>query len=118
MEFAVCLPLIMIIVLGSIEAASLLFMRQALIQSAYEGVKVAIRENTDNSDVTRIANAVADGRRLQGVTVSTVPTNISNLDQGDLIRVRVEAPVANNAMFAGGFFPSRTLSAEAVMVQE
>ena len=33
--------LIVLVVLGSIEAASMLFLRQAMVQAAYEGVKVA-----------------------------------------------------------------------------
>jgi len=53
-EFAVCLPLIILIVAGSIEGASLLFLRQALIQSSYEGAKVAVKQNSVNSDVTDI----------------------------------------------------------------
>ena len=36
-EFAVCLPLIVLIVLGTIEAGSLLFLKQTLVQAAYEG---------------------------------------------------------------------------------
>lgn len=46
-EFAVCLPVIIIIVFGAIEAASLLFLKQALIQSAYE------RRKSGNQDQRR-----------------------------------------------------------------
>ena len=44
-EFAVCLPVVVLIVLGSIEAASLLFLKQTLVQASYEGVKVAILDS-------------------------------------------------------------------------
>ncbi len=117
-EFAVCLPLLLLIVAGSIEGASLLFLRQALIQSAYEGVKVAIKENALNSDVSSVATAVTDGRKLQGVTVDTIPGDISSVPQGEFIRVRVTAPTKDNSLFFSGVFTLQSVSAEAVMVKE
>jgi Flp pilus assembly protein TadG len=117
-EFAVCLPLIVLIVAGSIEGASLLFLRQALIQSSYEGVKVAIKEDSVNSDVTNVALAVTDGRNLNGVNVETVPGNIQSVPQGELIRVRVTAPTAGNSLFFNGVFTLPSITAEAVMVKE
>jgi len=117
-EFAVCLPLIILIVAGSIEGASLLFLRQALIQSSYEGVKVAIRNDTDSSDVNSVALAVTDGRRLSGVTVETIPSDIESVPQGEFIRVRVTAPTSGNSLFFNGVFTLPAVAAEAVMVKE
>ena len=117
-EFAVCLPLIVLIVAGSIEGASLLFLRQALIQSAYEGAKVAIKQDSVSSDVNSVAIAVTDGRNLSGVNVETIPGNIDSVPQGELIRVRVTAPTVGNSLFFNGVFTLPAVSAEAVMVKE
>lgn len=117
-EFAVCLPLIILIVAGSIEGASLLFLRQALIQSSYEGVKVAIKQDSDSFDVNSVALAVTDGRNLDGVTVETIPSDIQSVPQGELIRVRVTAPTSGNSMFFNGVFTIPAVAAEAVMVKE
>jgi len=117
-EFAVCLPLILLIVAGSIEGASLLFLRQALIQSAYEGVKVAIKQDSDNAGVTSVALSVTDGRRLEGVNVETIPSNVDTVPQGELIRVRVTAPTAGNSLFFNGVFTLPEVSADAIMVKE
>lgn len=117
-EFAVCLPLIVLIVAGSIEGASLLFLRQALIQSSYEGAKVAIRQNTVNSEVNSVALAITDGRSLNGVTVETIPSDIQSVPQGDFIRVRVTAPTSGNSLFFNGLFTLQTVAAEAVMAKE
>ena len=117
-EFAVCLPLIILIVAGSIEGASLLFLRQALIQSSYEGAKVAVKQDSVNSDVTNIAIAVTDGRNLTGVTVETEPGNIASVAQGELIRVRVTAPTSGNSLFFNGVFTLPSVAAEAVFVKE
>ena len=117
-EFAVCLPLLFLIMLGSIEAANMLFLRQALVQASYEGAKAAIRLDADNFDVEEVANFVAEGRRVEGFTVETVPADVTTVAQGEFIRVRTTAPVNSNSFISGTVFRNLTLDAEAVMVKE
>ena len=117
-EFAVCLPVILLIVLGSIEAASMLFLRQALIQSAYEGAKVAIRDNGSNADATTAIENVAAGRRLNDVEVEFSPKNVSKAKQGEFISVTISAPGDSNSFIPFGPFKNRMVSARAVMVKE
>lgn len=117
-EFAVCLPVIMVIVFGAIEAASMLFLRQALIQSAYEGVKIAVRTDAENNDAVAAAEAVAAGRRIDDLVVTFDPVNIQSAAKGELIRVTVSAPGDANSLIPYGPFKNRTIAAEAVMVKE
>ena len=117
-EFAVCLPVIVLIMLGSIEAANMLFLRQALVQASYEGAKAAIKGDSDNATVTLIANQVAAGRRLEGFTVETIPADVSSAAEGELVRVRSTAPVNSNSFISGTVFRQLDLTAEAVMVKE
>ena len=117
-EFAVCLPLLLLIMLGSIEAANMLFLRQALVQASYEGAKAAVKADSDNAAVTLVANQVADGRRLEGFTVETIPADVSTVPQGELIRVRTSAPVDSNSFISGSVIRIVNLDAEAVMVKE
>lgn len=117
-EFAVCLPLIVLIMLGSIEAANMLFLRQALVQASYEGAKAAVKADSDNATVTQIATQVADGRRLSGFTVETIPADVSSVPQGELIRIRATAPVDSNSFISGSVIRIVNISAEAVMVKE
>ena len=117
-EFAVCLPLIMLIMLGSIEAANMLFLRQALVQASYEGAKAAVRLDSDNATVVEIANLVAAGRRIEGFTVETIPADVTSVPQGEFIRVRTSAPVNSNSFITGTVFRDFNIDAEAVMVKE
>ena len=117
-EFAVCLPVILLIVLGSIEAASMLFLRQALVQSAYEGVKVAVRNNGDNALATQAVENVAAGRRLENMSITFSPENVATAAQGEIIRVTVSAPGNGNSFIPFGPFKDRVVSAQAVMVKE
>jgi len=117
-EFAVCLPLIFLIMLGSIEAANIMFLRQALVQASYEGAKAAIRQNADNATVEDIASLVADGRRLEGYQVETIPADITTVPQGEFIRVRSTAPVDSNSFITGTVFRNFDITADAVMAKE
>jgi Flp pilus assembly protein TadG len=117
-EFAVCLPVILLIVFGSIEAASMLFLRQALVQSAYEGVKVAARNNGDNATAIQAVKNVAAGRRLKNMSVTFSPKDVESAAQGEMIRVTVSAPGNANSFIPFGPFKDRTVAAQAVMVKE
>ena len=117
-EFAVCLPVIMLIVLGSIEAASMLFLRQALVQSAYEGAKVAVRQSGNNTDATQAIENVAAGRRLNGVSIEFTPSDVSTAAQGEPITVLISAPGDSNSFIPFGPFKNRIVAARAVMVKE
>jgi Flp pilus assembly protein TadG len=117
-EFAVCLPVVFLVVFGSIQAASMLFLRQAAIQAAYEGVKVAIREEGTDDRVRAAAQAVIDGRRLTGVTIDIQPNNANLLDAGTIVDVTVTVPSDENTLFPFDFFAGRVVSGNAVMVKE
>jgi len=60
-EFAVCLPLIVLIVFGGIEAASMLFLRQTLVQAAYEGIKTGVKVNGPSPAATASARSGSRG---------------------------------------------------------
>ncbi len=96
----------------------MLFLRQALIQSAYEGVKVAIKDNGSNRDAIEAVRSVTDGRRLNSVTVKFQPSDVASAVPGELIRVTVSSPGDANSFIPFGPFKNRTVSADAVMVKE
>lgn len=116
-EFAVCLPLIFLIVLGSIQGASLLFLKQTLVQASYEGAKVGIRDG-DEAAMRQAVEAVATGRRVQGLALTISPSNIANLPSGETVTVTVSAPGDDNSLFPFGPFQGQQVTAQAVMVRE
>ena len=48
-EFAVCLPVIILLVFGAIEASSFIFLKQSLNVAAYEGIRESIRDWTQTT---------------------------------------------------------------------
>jgi len=116
-EFAVCLPVIVLIVLGTIEAGSLLFLKQTIVQAAYEGAKVAISTG-DTEQAEAIVEAVAAGRNLQGVQVEFSPTDIANMPAGDPLTISISAPGDSNSFIPFGPFKNITVRTSATMVRE
>jgi Flp pilus assembly protein TadG len=117
-ELAVCLPVLLLIGLGSIQAASMLFLRQALVQSAYESAKVAVRTHATNAEATAAAQRVAAGRRISNMQISFSPADISSVPKGQLIRVSVSAPGNDNSLIPFDLFRDRIVSGGAAMVKE
>ncbi len=117
-ELAVCLPVIMLIVLATIEACSAIFLKQSLTVAAYEGVRAALAERQVAGSVQTACNQVLKDRKVKGASITITPPNIANLKTGDLIDVTVSAPCNPNSIVPATFYRGKTLSATASMMVE
>ncbi len=116
-EFAVCLPLLMLIVLGAIEATHGVFLKQALSAAAYEGMRVAIEPRSKQADATQQAQAILDSRLVKGSRI-TFDTNIDTAPRGQKVAIEVSAPMSLNSPFIGRVIQDRTIRVRTVMVKE
>lgn len=117
-ELAVCLPIIVLLVLGTIEACSMIFLKQSLSVAAYEGARTAIIPGMKEADVKAACNQILVDRNVSGATVTVTPTNIDALNPGDFVDVTVSAPCNANSVVRNKFYKGRTLSATASMMIE
>lgn len=117
-ELAVCLPVIVLMVLATIEACSALFLKQSLTVAAYEGVRAAIAAGATTADVQASCNQILTDRKIKGATITISPSNISALNPGDFIDVTVSAPCTTNSLVPATFYRGKTLSAKASMMME
>ena len=81
-ELAVCLPLLFILSMGAMEGASLIFLRQALIQSAYETVKESVRTNGSQAEGLVRGEQTLSFRNIDSPSITFSPTNVDSLDPG------------------------------------
>ncbi len=117
-ELAICLPLIVSLVLCSIEACSMIFLDHSLTITSYEGVRVAINYDATSASVTARCNEIINQRSVAGATVSINPSNVANVPKGQPIVVTVSAPCDSNMIIPPWFFGGRTLTASTTMVKE
>ncbi len=117
-ELALCLPLIVLVTLGGMEGASMIFTKQAMVASAYEGIKVAVRPNATPASIEAATQSVLSGRLLEEAVVTVQPANFLDADRGDWITITVSAPGDVNSVFPFGPFQGRQLQVTATMAKE
>jgi len=117
-EFAVCLPVIVLLVLAMIESCTMIFLKQSCSIAAYEGARTALLENAAADDIRRTSQLVLTERRVKGGTVTISPRNFESLPIGAYIEVTVSAPADLNSVIPGNFFRGKLLSATATMMKE
>ena len=117
-ELAVCLPVLALLVFGSIEAASFIFLKQSLQVAAYEGVREAIRADTTDALAINRARAILDSRVVRDANIRFPAGSVASLARGQQVVIEVSAPTRTNSPLAGQWVANRTLTARVVMLKE
>jgi Flp pilus assembly protein TadG len=117
-EFAVCLPVIVLIVLSTIEACTMIFLKQSLSIAAYEGARAGLAQSATNTTIVNASTQVLTERNVKGGTVTLNPSNLTSIAPGNYFTVTVSAPAARNAIVPINFYRGRTLTGTATMMKE
>jgi len=117
-ELAICLPLLVLLIMASIEACTMIFLDHGLTITSYEGARVAINYDGTNAQVLARCDQIISQRSIKDVSVSTNPTDVSNVPRGAPIDVTVSAPCEPNMIVPPWFFGGRTITVTTTMVKE
>ncbi len=117
-ELALTLPLIVFLLLASLEACSMIFLDHSLTIASYEGVRMGINYDATNSSVINRCNQIIEERDVAGAQITINPSNVANMNRGERLTVTVRAPCDNNAILPLWFYNGRTLSVATTMVKE
>lgn len=112
------MPVIVLIVLASMEACAMIFLQQSLSVAAYEGARVGLTRGAGAADVTAQCQQILDDREVKAATVTVTPSNLTSAGEGTWISVEAKAPFARNSLVGGWLFGSRTLTADVQMMNE
>jgi Flp pilus assembly protein TadG len=121
-EFAVCLPVLIAVVLGSIEASNMIHVQRALTTAAYEAARVAAKDPAvTGNDVTDLAFAILDAHQVKDGRVRVTPAILATVSTGQRVTVTVTAPMGANRVISG-WAPdwlkgNRDLSAECTVLR-
>lgn len=117
-EFAVCLPVIVLLLLGMIETCSMVFLKQSLAVAAYEGAHMAVKPGATAGDVrTTCQNILAD-RQVNGARIEISPASVADTPAGDYMTIRITAPSDRNRVLPLRFFRGTELESAAVVMKE
>jgi len=117
-ELAMVLPVMLILILGTIEVCQRIFLRQSAVIVAYEGARTAVRSTSSNSDVLARCQAMLTQRRVNGAVVTVTPIDLLKQPSGTQIRVRVEVPWALNSPTRFVLQDQGTIAVDAYMLRE
>jgi len=95
-ETAICLPLFLVIVFGTIECCDLMFLRQGLLQAAYEGARVAIVPKAKQENVIEQVDRILVQRGIQSTAIRILPENFDTAPFGTEVTVEVDADPGEN----------------------
>jgi Flp pilus assembly protein TadG len=105
-EFAMVVPIIFTLFLGSIEITRLNFIRHTVANAAYEGARAAIVPGATEND------AISEARRLLTSMGCGVDANVTAVVNSTTVQVFVSVPVDANSWglgrFTSGLHISRT----------
>lgn len=117
-EFALIVPLLLMIVMGTIEASTMIYLKQTLHIAAYEAARTALVPKTNASMVETTARRILDDRRVRDASVTVTPNNFSSAATSTWITVRVDAPSNSNFAVPLLFFRNKTISGSCTMMKE
>lgn len=116
-ELAICLPVLVLILVATIEACVMLQLKQNLIVTAYEGARIGILPGSDATTVQLQCEMLLDDRNINGYTLTMSP-DPSTMAVGDMFTMTVSADAVANSVIGGAFFQGKTLSESVVMKAE
>ena len=117
-ELAVCLPVLTLITLATIESSAMIFLQQSLSVAAYEGARVALVPSSTEENARYQSELILTGRQVQGSTVTITPNNFEVSLAGTWIQVVASAPFSQNSLAGGWLFNGHTLTATVEMMKE
>ena len=119
-ELAICLPILILLVCGSIEFGLLFYNQQVITNASREGVRAGIVAETETADIIQIVENYCNGKLI----------NLNGANELQADAVTVSAPDAQNDrtvrvtydydfLFGGILgFTDKTLSAQTIMRME
>ena len=90
-EFAISLPLFLIVIFGAIDICERIFFKQSVSIVAYEGARLATRRSATTSHVVARCQQMLRERRIDNGEIILSPSSIDNLPATTPITLTIRA---------------------------
>jgi Flp pilus assembly protein TadG len=98
MELAICLPILSIVTLGSIEAANGIYVRQKLVSVAYDLARSSTTPGDQSAAISAKAKTLFKTYGLKNASFKTSPANLATAKPGTPVTITVTAPMNKNSI--------------------
>lgn len=119
-ELAVCLPILMIIIVGVNEVCSALYLKEQVTIAAYEGSRIGVQRGSTNDMVTGYIIGFLEERGInynEDSVVQISTPSFQNAETMEHVTTTVQVPIAGNSL-TGTFFNSQDVQASVAMRKE
>jgi Flp pilus assembly protein TadG len=116
-EAAVSLPLLVLLVFGSMEVANTIFLTQALSFASYEGAREGARPGATTVHVRNRVAEVMNARGITNFNVTVTPALAASTARGTMVTVTVESPANSLSIHSIGLFGGSMKSKQVSMVR-
>ncbi len=115
-EIAICLPVLTLVIFGSIEICNVIHLKHTLTEAGYVGALYASQPRATEAEIIQQVQTVLSARDIVGASVSVDGNGASFdvLDAGQLFTVHVEATVAGNVFGPIQFATFNSVEADVV----
>ncbi|WP_436716456.1 TadE family protein [Roseiconus lacunae] len=119
-EFAICLPALIALTIGTIDICSMLFLKESITIAAYEGARMGVGRDRTNGDVSTRVQQFLDERNIQytGNPCSFGSPDFTSADTLDNVTVTVTVPCDGNLLIPSALFAGMDLSASVTLRKE
>lgn len=117
-ELAVVLPLLLLLLMGTIEACAAMHLQQSIDIASYEAVRTSLLPKSSSTLVRTTAEKFLTNRNTKGATISISPANFESAPIGTTITVSISAPSDQNLPVSPFFFRGRTIEGSCSMMKE
>ncbi len=120
-EFAVCLPALIALTIGTIDICSMLFLKESIKLAAYEGARRGVARGRTDADVIQRVEEFLKERNIAftaGGAVTVSSPGFGSADQLENVNTTVPVPCAGNLLIPSAMFADMMMSADVTLRKE
>lgn len=119
-EFAIVLPVLVALTLGTIDLCTLIFLKESVVLAAYEGARIGVNRGRTNQDVIDRVQQFLDERGISytGNPVSFEGVDFDNAQTLENVKTTVSVPISGNLLIPTDFWGGGQIQAYVVLRKE
>lgn len=117
-ELTVCLPVLVLIVVGTIETCNFIHSSESLKTATYEAARVMAMPGGTKSAGEQRCQEILESRGIEGAKLTTTPPSLNALEQGEKFTVEVTLKDYEANFFVRPFLSAVELRQSITFVKE